>query len=77
MDIQNKYTAVAHFVVNRYRNILQTKKIGFKIMEGRKNLDSLICELSLFHLEDMHYPQTAKIVIESEIRNILNIPNEQ
>lgn len=74
MDIQNKYIATAHYIVNRYRNILTTKKIGFKIMDGRKNIDSLLCELSLFHLEDMHYPQTAKKVIRTEIYKYLNIP---
>ena len=79
MDIQNKYIQTAHYIVNRYRNILTTKKIGFKIMEGRKNIDSLLCELSLFHVEDMHYPQTAKRVIRSEIYKHLNItePSEQ
>lgn len=74
MDIQNKYIQTAHYIVNRYRNILTTKKIGFKILEGRKNIDSLLCELSLFHLDDMHYPQTAKKVIRTEIHKYLNIP---
>lgn len=74
MELQSKYQKEAHFIVNRYRNILTTKKIGFKIMEGRKNIDSLLCELSLFHVEDMHYPQTAKRVIRSEIYKHLNLP---
>ena len=79
MDVQSKYQVTAQFVINRYRNILATKKIGFKIMEGPKNLNSLLCELSLFHLEDMHYPQTAKRAIRSEIYKSLNIeePVEQ
>lgn len=74
MDTQNKYLQTAHYIVNRYRNILTTKKIGFKILDGRKNIDSLLCELSLFHLDDMHYPQTAKRVIRTEIYKYLNIP---
>jgi len=74
MDTQNKYIQTAHYIVNRYRNILTTKKIGFKILDGRKNIDSLLCELSLFHLEDMHYTQTAKRVIRTEIYKYLNIP---
>lgn len=73
MDSQSKYQATAHYIINRYRNILSTKKIGFKIMDGRKNLDSLLCELSLFHVEDMHYPQVAKRAIRSQIYKILDI----
>ena len=42
MDTQSKYQATAQFVINRYRNILATKKIGFKIMDGPKNLNSLL-----------------------------------
>lgn len=43
-------------------------------MDGPKNLNSLLCELSVFHVEDMHYPQVAKRIIISEIYKILDIP---
>lgn len=74
MDSQSKYISTAYYIINRYRNILSTKKIGFKIMDGPKNLNSLLCELSVFHVEDMHYPQVAKRIIISEIYKILDIP---
>jgi hypothetical protein len=74
MDIQKKYINTAHYIINRYRNILTTKKIGFKLLEGREYLNSLLCELALFHLEDMHYPQATKRIIRTEIYKILNIP---
>lgn len=74
MDIQKKYIDTAHYIINRYRNILTTKKIGFKLLEGREYINSLICELALFHLEDMHYPQATKRIIRTEIYKIFNIP---
>lgn len=79
MNAQNKNSQTANYIINRYRNILAMKKIGFKILDGRRNIDSLLCELSLFHLDDMHYPQTTKKAIRTEIYNILNIaePSEQ
>jgi hypothetical protein len=84
MDIQNKYQATAKFIVNRYKNILSTEPkyfkgscrppFSFSLLHQEVKKEYVYLELSLFHLDDMHYPQTAKNAIRSEIYKTLNIP---
>lgn len=83
MDTQSKYQSTAHYIINRYRNILSTEPKYFKgscrppmifsILHQDVKIENVLLELSLFHLEDMHYPQVAKRAIRSQIYKILDL----